>query len=188
MMPDRCHAARAVVLEFGDDVQNDGYLYEFNKVAEWRMSYLGPDLAPDMAFFTAKTHESQSDEDQFRPIETLVRLVNETPPASLAEEVGPYLDLRALVRFVAAQNFLGENDGFLGQWGMNNFYLYRLENQPQHVLIAWDDDLSFWGGPTYDVLGFHDSNVLMRKLMAVPEFRTVYLATLEGGCRFGVGA
>ena len=41
------------------------------------------------------------------------------------------------------QNFLGENDGFVGEWGVNNFYLYRLENKPQHGIIAWDDDLTF---------------------------------------------
>ena len=28
---------------------------------------------------------------------------------------------------------------------MNNFYLYRLENQNKHVLIAWDTDNTFWG-------------------------------------------
>ena len=161
----------------GDDVQNDGYLYEFNKVAEWRFSYLGSGLEPYKAYFEAKTHETKSDEDKYRPIETLIRLINETPSSAFVETVGPYLDLTGLVRYLAVQNFLGENDGLLGQWGANNFYLYRLENKQQHVLIAWDDDLTFWG-PTYDLLSFHDSNVLMRKLMEVTELRALYLSTL----------
>lgn len=162
----------------GDEVQNNGYLYEFNKVAVWRLSYLGPSLEPYKAYFTAKTHETKSDEEKYRPIEALIRLISETPSSSIAETVGPYLDLPGLVRYLAVQNFLGENDGFLGEWGANNFYLYRLAHQPQHVLIAWDDDLTFWGGPTYDVLSFHDSNVLMKKLMEVPELRGLYLSTL----------
>lgn len=162
----------------GDDVQNDGYLYEFNKVAEWRWSYLGSGLEPYKAYFSAKTHETKSDEDLYRPIETLVRLINETPSSSLVETLGPFLDLQGLVRYVAVQNFLGENDGFVGEWGANNFYLYRLKNKPQHVFIAWDDDLTFWGGPTYDLLSFHDSNVLMRKMMEVRELRALYLTTL----------
>ena len=163
----------------GDDVQNDGYLYEFNKVAEWRLSYLGSGLEPYKAYFSAKTHETKSDEELYRPIEALIRLINETPSSSLVESLGPLLDLPGLVRYVAVQNFLGENDGFVGEWGTNNFYLYRLENKQQHVVIAWDDDLTFWGGPTYDLLSFHDSNVLMRKMMEVPELRALYLATLH---------
>ena len=162
----------------GDDVQNDGYLYEFNKVAQWWLQYLGPGLEPYKAYFSAKTHETKSDEELYRPIEALVRLINETPSSSLMETLGPHLDLPGLVRYVAVQNFLGENDGFLGEWGVNNFYLYRLENKPQHVFIAWDDDLTFWGGPTYDVLSFHDNNVLMKKVMAVPPLRALYLSTL----------
>lgn len=161
----------------GDDLQNGGYLYEFHKVAEWRLSYLGSALEPYKAYFTAKTHETKSDEEKYRPIEALIRLINETPSSSIVETVGPYLDLTGLVRYLAVQNFLGENDGFLGEWGANNFYLYRREDKPQHVIIAWDDDLTFWG-PTYDLLSFHDSNVLMRKLMEVPELRALYLSTL----------
>jgi hypothetical protein len=162
----------------GDDGQNDGYLYEFNKVAEWRWSYLGPGLEPYKAYFSPKTHETKSDEELYRPIEALIRLINEAPSSSLVEGVGPYLDLPGLVRYLAVENFLGENDGFLGEWGVNNFYLYRPQNKPQHVFIAWDDDLTFWGGPAYDLLSFHDNNVLMRKMMEVPELRALYLTTL----------
>ena len=53
------------------------------------------------------------------------------------EVLGPRFDLPGFVRFVAVQAFLGDTDGFLGSQGMNNFYLYRLENQDQHVLIVW---------------------------------------------------
>ena len=59
--------------------------------------------------------------------------------------IGARFDLPGFIRFVAAQAFLGDTDGFLGAFGMNNFYLYRLENQDKHVLIAWDTDNTFWG-------------------------------------------
>ncbi len=142
-------------------------------------SYLGSELEPYKAYFSAKTHETKSDEDLYRPLEALVRMINDTPSSSLMEALGPNLDLPGLVRYVAVQNFLGENDGVVGEWGANNFYLYRLENKPQHVFIAWDDDLSFWGTPTYDLLSFHDSNVLMKRLMEVPELRALYFTTLH---------
>jgi len=170
---------------FGNDAdgnQNDGYLYEFNKAEEWWLSYLGPDLFSYKRYFSAKTHETSSDEALYRPIEQLVRLVNEKPPEELTESLNPYLDLRALTRYLAVQNFIVEIDGFTGQWGMNNFYLYRLQHHDQHVLIAWDDDLSFLD-PSYDLTSFQDSNVLVRKLMAVPEYRSLYYATLDEAVR-----
>ena len=158
--------------------QNDGYLYEFNKVGEWWLSYLGPALDPYKAYFGAKTHDSQTDEMLYRPIEHLVRLINEKPPEEFTEAVGPYLDLNGVVRFLAIQNFLSEIDGLAGRWGMNNFYLYRLPHQDQHVLIAWDDDLTFLD-PAYDVTSYQDANVLVSKLMAVPEYRALYFSTLS---------
>jgi spore coat protein CotH len=165
-----------------DGNQNDGYLYEFNKADEWWLSYLGPELDPYKQYFDAKTHESESDEALYRPIENLVRLINEKPAEELTEAVGPYLDLRGLTRFIAIQNFLGEIDGFAGKWGMNNFYLYRLPHQAQHRIIAWDDDLTFLD-TVFDVTSFQESNVLVKKLMAVPEYRALYFQTLAEAAR-----
>lgn len=170
---------------FGDEIlgeQNDGYLYEFNKADEWGFTYLGADLEPYKRFFTAKTHETSSDEILYRPIEQLVRLINEKPPEELTGGVDPYLNLRSVVRFLAVQNFLGEMDGLSGKWGTNNFYLYRLQHQQQHVVIAWDDDLTFID-PAYELTSYQDNNVLVRKLMAVPEYRQLYFDTLGEAMR-----
>lgn len=170
---------------FGNDAdgeQNDGYLYQFNKAGEWRLSYLGSDIDAYKPFFEPKTHETQHDETLYRPIERLVRLINEKPAEELTEAVGPYLDLRGLVRYLAVQNFIGEIDGFSGKWGMNNFYLYRRQHHDQHVVIAWDDDLSFLD-PAYELTSYHDTNVLVKKLMEVPEYRALYFATLGDAIR-----
>lgn len=161
-----------------DGDQNDGYLYEFNKVEEWGLSYLGPDLDPYKRFFSAKTHETNTDETLYRPIENIVRIVNEKPPEELSQSLNPYLDLRAMTRYLAVQNFLSEMDGFSGRWGVNNFYLYRLQHHDQHIVIAWDDDLTFLD-PAYDLMSYQDNNVLVRKLMAIPEYRGLYFATLD---------
>ncbi|MEO8677607.1 MAG: CotH kinase family protein [Vicinamibacterales bacterium] len=162
----------------GDDVQNDGYLYEFNKVAVWDFSYLGSDLAPYKAYFEAKTHETKTDEDLYRPIERLLRLANETPAADFPAVLGPYLDINGLVRYLAVQNVVAENDGFLGEFGVNNFYLYRLEHSEQHVLIPWDDDLAF-NGPTYDVLNGVQRNALASRLMENRDYFALYVQALQ---------
>jgi spore coat protein CotH len=166
----------------GDDVQNDGYLYEFDFVNPWRFSYLGSDLNQYKARFDPKTHESKSDTELYGPIENLVRLVNELNPEQLLPVLGEHLDLTAFMRYVAAQNFVGQNDGFLGYDGMNNFYFYRLENSTRHVFIAWDEDNAFWG-PEFPIDMRHDENVLMRKAMLVDELRNEYYSALEEAMR-----
>ena len=47
----------------GDNVQNDGYLFEYNYVlgSAWRFSYEGADLAPYKARFDIKTNESHAE-------------------------------------------------------------------------------------------------------------------------------
>jgi len=161
----------------GTDVQNDGYLYEFRYQDEWRFTNLGSDLEPYKSRFEATTHESKSDEEKYRPIETLVRLTNDTATTGLPAAIGGLLDLPAFVRFVAAQNFLAETDGFLGKYGMNNFYLYRLENQNIHTLIMWDADNTFYAAdlPTND---WGQGTTLMDKLMSLPEYSELYRAEM----------
>ena len=164
--------------EIDGNVQNDGYLYEFNWEDEWHFGHLGDDLGPYRDRFDPKTHESESDEQLYRPIEQLLKLVDETRQDRLSEVIGNRFDLPGFIRYVAAQNFVAETDGFLGAWGVNNFYLYRLEDRDTHVLIAWDADSSFWG-PTFPTNDGHDANILMAKLMRVPEYAALYRAELQ---------
>lgn len=161
----------------GDDVQNDGWLYEFSWADDWRFTDLGTDLRDIKLRFQATTHESKSDEEKYRPIQELITLANQTPAERFAEVIGARFDLPGFIRFVAAQAFLGDTDGFLGSFGMNNFYLYRLENQDKHVLISWDTDNTFWG-PTYPILP-DDTNVLMQKLMRIPEYNALWYAEIR---------
>jgi len=161
----------------GDDTQNDGYLFEFDYLDPWTFTYLGPGVDAYKARFDPKTHQQKSDQEKFGPIENMVRLANELDPVQLMPVLGEHLDLSAFMRYVAAQNFVGQNDGFLGYAGMNNFYLYRLENLMRHVFVAWDEDNAFWG-VDFSIYTRHDDNVLMRKAMQVPELSQLYRATL----------
>jgi spore coat protein CotH len=163
----------------GDDVQNDGYLFEYKYQlgSPWRFAYLGSSLTPYKTFFDPKTHEDKSDASKWGPIEELVRLANDTPTSSFEQTVGRVLDLSAFVRFVAAQNFVAENDGFLGYDGMNNFYFYRKENSDQHVFIAWDEDNAFLA-PDFLINTRHEENVLWRKLMELPKYKAEYYSVL----------
>ncbi len=163
--------------EIDGDVQNDGYLYDYEWLDAWYFNYLGSSLDPYKSKFDAVTHENKSDVEKWGPIEELVRMVNDTPIDRFNTEVGERVDLRAFIRYMALQNFASQDDGFLGYAGVNNFYFYRLENSPRHVFIAWDEDIAF--GPTdFGLTTRHSDNVLMRRTMELPEYRMLYFDTL----------
>ena len=163
----------------GDNIQNDGYLFEYNYVlgAPWRFEHLGSALAPYQERFDPKTHESKSDVDKWGPIEELVRMVNETPSDRFEQTIGPRLDLGAFVRYIAAQNFIAQDDGFNGYEGMNNFYFYRLEDSTRHTFIAWDEDVGFLG-PDFGITTRLDDNVLTRKTLELAAYRAQYFDAL----------
>lgn len=160
----------------GDNVQNDGYLYEFTYQTDWRFTDLGTDLRDIKLIFEATTHESKPDEELYRPVQELISLVNSTADDRFVEVIGQRLDLAGFIRFVAAQAYLGDTDGFLGAFGINNLYLYRLEDSIKHVLIAWDTDNTFWGA-NFPILP-DTSNVLMNRLMRIPEYQALYYSEL----------
>jgi spore coat protein CotH len=160
------------------NVQNDGFLFEFEWRDEWTFTYLGSDPRDYKPRFNAHTRETASDAEKYGPIETLVRLANTTRPERYSEVLSEYIDLRAMMRFVAAQNFVAEKDGFLGYAGMNNFYLYRLEDRNQHVLIAWDNDNAF-RDEAWPILAGVDDNVLTGSAVRAPELREHYGQALK---------
>ncbi len=163
----------------GDNIQNDGYLFEYNYMlgSPWRFAYEGPALTPYRARFDIKTNESHAESRIWGPIEELVRLVNETSSDRFEQTIGERVDLAAFVRYIAAQNFIAQDDGFNGYDGMNNFYLYRLEDSPRHVFIAWDEDVGFLR-PDFAVTTRINDNVLTRRTLDVPAFRSQYFTVL----------
>jgi hypothetical protein len=81
--------------------------------------------------------------------------------------------------------FLGDNDGFLGNAGSNNFYLYRPRDAALHVLVPWDKSEAMHDGPRYPILHTLNDvpdanrNHLMLRLMAQADLRALYFNTLS---------
>jgi len=159
----------------GDNVQNDGYLFEYNYVlgSPWRFTYEGPVLTPYKIRFDIKTNETHAESAIWGPIEEIVRLTNETSAGAIEQAISSRLDLPAFVRYIATQNFVADFDGFNGYDGMNNFYMYRKEESSQQVLIAWDEDNAFLQAD-YPILMRIDENVLTNKLLSLGSYRTQY--------------
>ncbi len=81
------------------------------------------------------------------------------------------------MRYIAAQNFIAQDDGFNGYAGMNNFYFYRLENSTKHAFIAWDEDNAFLS-PQFLINTRLGDNVLTRKTLELPAFQAAYYSSL----------
>ena len=159
----------------GDNVQNDGYLFEYNYVlgSPWRFTYEGPLVTPYKIRFDIKTNETHAESAIWGPIEELVRLTNDTGAGAIEQAISSRLDLPAFVRYIATQNFVADFDGFNGYDGMNNFYIYRKEASAQHVLIAWDEDNAFLQAD-YPILMRIDENVLTSKVLSLGTYKTQY--------------
>jgi spore coat protein CotH len=165
---------------FGADadggVENDGYLFEYDWLSEYRFEYLGDDLEA-YAMFKPKTRETDPASKVWGPIQKMVKTINESPDPLFVEDVSQYLNLDLFVRHLGIENFLAELDGILGYAGLNNFYLYRFEDGTLSQFLPWDKDNTFFM-IDYPIMQGVAENVLARRTFAEPRFRSAYLDTL----------
>ena len=156
--------------------ESTGTLYEYDWTFEYTFDYRG--AAPESyAMFKPQTNTARPAADLYGPIEAMVRAVNQSSDEDFEAAVAPYLDLQAVARHLAVENFISDDDGWLGNWGMNNFYLYQRASGSRFQVIAWDKDYTFWR-PDNDILLRIDANVLARRAFALPPVRQAYLDAL----------
>lgn len=155
-----------------------GYLFEYHWLDYFWATYPGPDLALYAPMLEAKTHETDTAEALYRPIENMFREINEAPDSEFAERVGALLDLPLFMKQVGVEAYMADWDGIVGAFALNNFYLYRAADGGPHRFVPWDQDNTFQG-LDYPVDAEHGRHVLMRRAMQVPELRAVFFDTLQ---------
>ena len=89
-----------------------------------------------------------------------------------------YLDLRQFITHVAIENYLAEDDGLLGAYSMNNFYMYRYADTSRHRLIVWDKDSTF-AFPEFNIFRNAEENAVFRRAIAYRDLFDLYLEVLE---------
>ncbi len=102
--------------------------------------------------FKPETHEADPRPEVF---EQFVRTVNTASPATFRSAIAEFMDLTELVRHVASEVCISDNDGFLGNWGMNNYYLYRFASENLFRFVYWDKSEAFKDGPSYSIWHNH---------------------------------
>ena len=131
--------------------------------------------------FKAQTHEDAPRADV---IERFIWTINEAGAAAWRQSMSEFLDLRAFVRQLAVENFLAEEDGITGDYGPNNFYLYRPEKANVFTFIPWDKSNTFWETADYWIFrNIKDGpeerrNRLVVRALQYDDLRDVYLDTL----------
>jgi spore coat protein CotH len=131
--------------------EDNGWLYEYdfdetNRVP-YAFEYLGSDPAKYVPLpFKAQTHETDPRGDV---IERFVWTINEAGAAAWRQQMEEYLDLKKFMRHLGIENFLAEEDGITGDYGPNNFYVYRRENRNLFMFLPWDKSNTFWETPGY---------------------------------------
>jgi hypothetical protein len=172
---------------FGD---NDGYLFAYDyplDAAPYYFEYRGADPSQYVPLpFRPETNETDP-----RPevLERLVFTINSADSGQFRAAIDEFLDVRAVIRFVAVEAFLGEQDGLLGDWAMNNFYLYRPRQSNRFTILPWDKSQSFFYGVTgsiwHNINDVTDAtrNRLIARLLQYSDLRDLYLDTLVEAAR-----
>ena len=156
--------------------EREGQLFEYEWAFAWDFSWRGPDVSA----YVPVPFKPEWNEDDPRvgdELLALVRAVNEPPDGAAAAAVAPWLDPERLLAYVAVENAIAEADGFLGEFGMNNFYLYQLAGGGRFVLVPWDKDASFVS-PSWPLDRNLEANRLVGRLVADPARRALYEATV----------
>ena len=166
------------------NVESGGYLFEYQWTSPYYLEYLGPGLEAYAALFKPQTRDTDSIVNIYAPIEEMIRTINGVRDEDFAAAVSSYLDLDVFMKYIAIDSFLADYDGFLGFYGVNNFYFYRFENTTRSTFIAWDKSEAFKGGPAFgiwhnitDVAPWY-RNRLMDRAVRNLDLRDVYLDAL----------
>jgi hypothetical protein len=146
------------------------------------LEYFGDDPAAYKRTFEIKTKD---DPKAWQALIGLTRVLNTTPPARLEAALAPILDIDGVLRFLALDATLSNNDGY---WVRNSDYNLYLDPGGKFHIIPNDINETFGGtapgfpmngGPTGPdpLAGLNDpSKPLRSKLLAVPSLRSKYLA------------
>lgn len=156
--------------------EDSGQLFDYEWASDYNFEYAGADgalYAP--APFEPKTNEKNPD---LATLVEFIRTLNETTDAEFAGALTQYLDAEKYLNYLAVETFLADMDGQLGDWGMNNFYLYRLANKKQFVFLPWDKDVTF-SSVGRSIWHNSDRNVLTRRLLAIPAYHDHFTRALQ---------
>ncbi|MFN7915641.1 MAG: CotH kinase family protein [Vicinamibacterales bacterium] len=166
--------------------EDSGYLYKYDYPSNGTPYYF-EDRGSDGAAYVPLPFKPETNETDPRAefVAQWVQAVNQSSAAAFQSAVGEYIDFDKFLRHVAVEVFIGDYDGFIGNYGINNFYVYRFNNQKRFQMIPWDKSEAFKAGADSSI--FHNlndvpeaqRNRLVTRILSYPELYAKYLDTLQ---------
>ena len=128
--------------------EENGWLYSYEYPPDAAPFYFD-DRGDDPAAYVPVpfTPETKSSDPRPEVIVNWATAVTRTSDAAFRSVMAGYTDLSRFLRHVAIEAYLGDDDGVLGNWGMNNFYTYRFPGTTQFIILPWDKSDAFAAGP-----------------------------------------
>jgi len=153
---------------YGEDT---GYLYNY----QYKDPFFFEDRGPDPASYSPVPFEPEfnSQTPAPGPIASMIQAINQSSDAQFQAAASQYVDLPAFLTEAAVENFLAEQDGLVGAYGLNNFYLYRFGGRNAHTFIPWDKSNTFFA-MDWPIMRNIETNRLARRALAIPELLAIY--------------
>src|SRR6185295_2184306 len=168
--------------------ENNGHLYEykFNTSAAVPFDFGYTGSAADLYTPLPFKPQTLENDPQGEVFERFFWTANQAGNAVWRTAMAEFLDLKQFIKQVAIENFLGDQDAITGDYGPNNFYLYRFENRNLFIFLPWDKSQAFWESPSPAYFIFRNiedgtvshRNRLVARALADTELRELYLDTL----------
>jgi spore coat protein CotH len=152
-----------------------GTLYDYQYAFQWNFSFRGD--RPEA--YVPEPFQPETNEDHLDPgpLVDFVRTANYASDATFPTDIARFIDVDRFVTYLAVENALAEHDGFVGDLGVNNFYLYEYGNSTKFALIPWDKDTALTA-PEWPLLYNLETNVLVRRILADPAKLKLYRDTV----------
>lgn len=161
--------------------EESGNLFDYEYNGHWDFSYRGSDASAYVPLpFDPETNEDHLDTTGLL---AFLRFVSESSDAEFASGIGAWLDVAKFLDYLAVENALAETDGLTGAQGVNNFFLYQYGGQNRFVFIPWDKETCLQAA-TWPVMQRVETNVLTRRLLAIPANQATYAAALRRATGF----
>lgn len=174
--------SRFLRVHFGEDT---GYLYEYTWNGPYRFEYLGED--PGLYVPVPLEPKNHEDAPQAEILVEMIRQMNLATDAEFSATMARHLDLGMLLRHIAVEQFVSENDGFLGFAGLANFYLYRQTSTNRWLFIPWDKDNAFHLPPR-SIWENTGENVLIHRALRDPALQRQYADAMHLAAEAAGGA
>jgi len=144
------------------------------------MTWLGPQ---PVAYTQGYDLKSESPSNPWADLAHACEMLNNTPPASLEQELPGVLSVDSALWMLAINNVLGNGDTYM--WLAHNYYLYHDGVHGRFRFITWDLDLAFstiwadkWTIDPFFMYG-QPGRPLITRLLSRPRWRQAYLAHIR---------